>query len=70
MAAAPPPLALADQALIEIASAVVTSRGDELKNLAMWRDLLREVLPHVTRAHPVIRDLAAAADPLDEPPGV
>jgi hypothetical protein len=62
MTATPPPLSPADHALIAIASAIAAEHAPEVQLVRMHQLDLQDLLPYVTRAHPVIRDLAAACD--------
>jgi hypothetical protein len=57
-----PPLAIADHALIALASAIAAEHAPEVALVRMHQMDLQDLLPHVTRTHPVIRDLAAACD--------
>lgn len=59
-----PALTVADHALIALASAIVAEPAPEVPLLRMQQMDLQDLLPYVTRGHPVIRDLAAACDVL------
>lgn len=57
-----PSLTIADHALIAMASAIAAEHAPDVDLVRMHQMDLQDLLPHVTRAHPVIRDLAAACD--------
>ncbi|MES2667909.1 MAG: hypothetical protein V4712_17630 [Pseudomonadota bacterium] len=60
MADAPFRLSLADQALINLCGYLGAQTMDDA-NTAVALDALAEVLPHVTRTHPLLAALAEAA---------
>lgn len=61
---AEPTLTSYDHLLASAVTAVVAARVHDAKRETMWLEILRDTLPHVTRDHPRVADLAIAAEQL------